>query len=197
MAANLILATSLIVVANSVNGCRFDCVSKPDCGGKLINTSKLDSGSSKLDSQQIQFMAANFKNYGCGLDYACRYHLAANMIRAACVFNCNPSPALWQNDRDLLHATVVIQGWNRWQNTSQHRKLTLENKILPLLLQGLKPTTFQSEVRCSNHWAIPAPTGAHPHFDRGSLSWGLALHLPLGFLSSTSTAMCSGRHRLL
>ena len=35
--------------------------------------------------------------------------------------------------------------------TSQHWKLTLEKKILPLLLQGFEPTTFQSWVQCSNH----------------------------------------------
>ena len=33
----------------------------------------------------------------------------------------------------------------------------LEKKILPLLLPELKPETFRSRVRCSNHWAIPAP----------------------------------------
>ena len=35
-----------------------------------------------------------------------------------------------QNDRDLLHATVVTRGWNRYRNKSQHRKLTLEKKII-------------------------------------------------------------------
>ena len=64
---------------------------------------------------------------------------------------------LWQNDRDLLHATAVTQGWNRYQNKSQHRKLTPEKKILPPLQLGFEPATFQSRVRCSNHWAIPAP----------------------------------------
>ena len=44
----------------------------------------------------------------------------------------------WWNDRDLLHATVVTQGWNGYRNKSQHRKLTLDKKILPLLL---KPVT--------------------------------------------------------
>ena len=63
----------------------------------------------------------------------------------------------WQNDRDLLHATAVTRGWNGYRNKSQHRKLTLENKILPPLLQGFVPATFQSRVRRSNHWAIPAP----------------------------------------
>ena len=63
-----------------------------------------------------------------------------------------------QNDWDLLRATVVTQGWNGYQNKtqSQHRKLTLEKKILPSLLWGFEPTTFQSRVQRSNHWAIPA-----------------------------------------
>ena len=63
----------------------------------------------------------------------------------------------WQNDRGLLHATAVTQGWNGYWNKSQHRKMTPEKKIR---LQGFKPTTFWSRVRHSNHWAIPAPRGA-------------------------------------
>ena len=38
-----------------------------------------------------------------------------------------------QNDQDLLGATAATWGWNRYQNKSQHRKLTL---------QGLVPMTF-------------------------------------------------------
>ena len=63
----------------------------------------------------------------------------------------------WQNDRDFLRATVVTRGWNGYRNKSQHRKSTLEKKILPPFQQGFEPATFQSWVRCSNHWAIPAP----------------------------------------
>ena len=63
----------------------------------------------------------------------------------------------WQNDRDLLRATVVTRGWNRYRNKSQHGKSTLENKILLLFQQGFEPATFQSRVQRSNHWAIPAP----------------------------------------
>ena len=63
----------------------------------------------------------------------------------------------WQNDRDFLRATVVTRGWNGYRNKSQHRKSTLEKKILPPFQQGFKPATFQSRVRRSNHWAIPAP----------------------------------------
>ena len=58
----------------------------------------------------------------------------------------------WQNDRDLLRATVVTWGWNGYQNKSQHRKLTPEKKIL---LLGLEPATFWLRVWHSNHWAIP------------------------------------------
>ena len=44
-------------------------------------------------------------------------------------------PRFWQNDRDLLLATAVTRGWNGYRNKSQHRKLTLEKKILPPLSQ--------------------------------------------------------------
>ena len=42
----------------------------------------------------------------------------------------------WQNDRDFLHATVVTREWNGYRNKSQHRKSTLEKKILPPFQQG-------------------------------------------------------------
>ena len=67
----------------------------------------------------------------------------------------------WQNDRGLLRATAVTRGWNGYRNKSQHRKLTLEKKILPPLQQGFEPATFQSRVRRSNHLAIAA-TPPHP-----------------------------------
>ena len=63
----------------------------------------------------------------------------------------------WQNNRDFLRATEVTRGWNGYRNKSQHRKSTLEKKILPPFQQGFEPATFQSRVRCSNHWAIPTP----------------------------------------
>ena len=63
----------------------------------------------------------------------------------------------WQNDRDRLRATAVTRGRNGYRNKSQHRKLTLEKKILPPLLQGFEHATFQSRVRRSNHWYIPLP----------------------------------------
>ena len=53
-----------------------------------------------------------------------------------------------QNDRDIVRATAVTRGWNVYWCKS-----TLEKKILLPLLQGFEPATFQSRVRCSNHWA--------------------------------------------
>ena len=64
-----------------------------------------------------------------------------------------------QNDRDLLRATAVTRGSNGYRNKSQHRKLTPEKKIIPLLIQGFEPATFQSRVRRSNHRVIPGPYG--------------------------------------
>ena len=57
----------------------------------------------------------------------------------------------WQNDQGLLRATAVTRGWNGYRNKSQHRKSTLEKKILPSLQQGFEPATFRSRVRRSNH----------------------------------------------
>ena len=51
----------------------------------------------------------------------------------------------WQNDRGLLRATAVTRGWNGYRNKSQHRKLTLEKKILPPLQQGFEPAPFNHE----------------------------------------------------
>ena len=57
----------------------------------------------------------------------------------------------WQNDQDLLHATVVTSGWNRYQNQSQPRKVTLEKKLRLLLL------TFRSWARRSTAEPSPLP----------------------------------------
>ena len=72
----------------------------------------------------------------------------------------------WQNDRDFLRATVVTRGWNGYRNKSQHRKSTLEKKILPPFQQGFEPATFQSRVRRSNHWAIPDRVGGQLRGDK-------------------------------
>ena len=99
----------------------------------------------------------------------------------------------WQNDRDFLRATVVTRGWNGYRNKSQHGKSTLEKKILPPFQQGFEPATFQSRVRRSNHWAIPAPW-----HDRLWLVAFIAPSLVLTWLTVTCGFYClsSWRDRL-
>ena len=69
----------------------------------------------------------------------------ATSTGGACVFSSNCQLHFWQNDRSIL----ATWGWNEYQNRSQHRKPTLEKKILPLFLPGLKPKTLQSWVHHS------------------------------------------------
>ena len=51
----------------------------------------------------------------------------------------------WQNGRGLLRDTAVTRGWIGYRNKSQHRKSTLKKRILPPLLQGFEPATFNKE----------------------------------------------------
>ena len=80
-------------------------------------------------------------------------------MQGGCVFSCNLH--FWQNDQDLSCTTAVTWGWNGYRNKSQHRKSTLDKKILLLLLQEFKPATFQTQVRRSNHWATPTCLLSH------------------------------------
>ena len=57
----------------------------------------------------------------------------------------------WQNDRGLLRACYCVNTGLTDTEISQLRKLTLEKKILPPLLQGFEPATFRSRVRRTNH----------------------------------------------
>ena len=52
----------------------------------------------------------------------------------------------WQNDLDLLRATVVTRGWNGYRTKSQNRKLILEKKIVPPLLQGFEPANCSKQM---------------------------------------------------
>ena len=53
----------------------------------------------------------------------------------------------WQNGWGHLHATAVTWGWNgQWNKESANKKLTMEKRILLLLLPGLEPMTFQSGI---------------------------------------------------
>ena len=72
------------------------------------------------------------------------YHFMQSHIRkvhACLAVTCHLH--FWQNDRDLLRATAVTRGWNGYRNRSRHKKVDPGEKILPPLLQGLEPATFQ------------------------------------------------------
>ena len=51
----------------------------------------------------------------------------------------------WQNDWGLLCATAVTWGWNGYRNKSQHRKLTLEKKIIPRSRRDSNPRPCNHE----------------------------------------------------
>ena len=81
------------------------------------------------------------------------YHFMQSHIRkvyACLVVTCHLH--FWQNDRDLLRATVVTPGWNGYRNKSQHRKSTLEKKNSPAAPAGI-PTRDLSITELS-----PPPT---------------------------------------
>ena len=68
----------------------------------------------------------------------------------------------WQNDRDFLRATVVARGWNGYRNKSQHRKSTLEKKILPPFQQGFEPRPFNHESGALTTELSPPPPPPPP-----------------------------------
>ena len=95
--------------------------------------------------------------WNCCLGLFCVHHATmhhvtsrkATYTKGVCVFSCNLPPALLAEWPGSFTCYCSNMGWNRYRNKSQHRKLTLEKKIIPPLLQGLEPATFQSWV--SNH----------------------------------------------
>ena len=84
----------------------------------------------------------------CKATYICKVHAC---LAVTCHLH------FWQHDRDLLYATAVTRGWNGYRNKSQHRKSTLEKKILLPLLHGFEPTTFQSRVHTLTSELSPPP----------------------------------------
>ena len=97
----------------------------------------------------------------------------------------------WQNDRALLRATAVTRD-DTDTEISQHRKSTLEKKILPPLLQGFEPATFPSRVRRSNHWAIPTPHVMYTlfcqclFFKSGQSVWNSFIFLTFFFIGNST-----------
>ena len=63
----------------------------------------------------------------------------------AFVFSCNlPSAPLAEGPESFTCYCSSIGLGRRYRNKSQHKKLTLEKRILPPLLPGFEPETFRS-----------------------------------------------------
>ena len=62
----------------------------------------------------------------------------------------------WQTDRDILRATAVTRGWNKYQNKSRHRKHTPNIAWKDVVNQCLE---FCTE---SWPWEENSPTSPHP-----------------------------------
>ena len=73
-----------------------------------------------------------------------------------CVFRCNLPPAPLAEWLGSSMCCCDNTGVEQTPNKSQHTKLSLEKKIIPLLLPGFELATFQSQVWSSYQQAIPA-----------------------------------------
>ena len=104
-------------------------------------------------------------------------------VKGVCVFRCNLRPALLAEWPGSFTCHCGNTGMERTPNKSQHTKLTLEKKILWLLLPGFELATFLSWVRHSNQQTIPAPhcrvswTGKFDEIWCQYLSWCRKYHM--------------------
>ena len=99
----------------------------------------------------------------------------------------------WQNDRDFLRASVVTRGWNGYRNKSQHRKSTLEKKILPP-----SPRPFNHESGALTTELSPPPTvrqsissSVHSGMGEGRRNNGRQPIALMVLLSRTHPSLCS------
>ena len=84
--------------------------------------------------------------------------LRLRWVTGLCVFSCNLPSALLAEWPGSFTCQCGNPGVERTQNKSQHKKLTLEKKILPLFLPGIELATFRSRVRRSNNKLPGSPT---------------------------------------
>ena len=81
-------------------------------------------------------------------------------VRCMACLAVNLPPALLQNDRDFLRATVVTRGWNGYRNKSQHRKSTPGEENSPAVPAGIpNPRPFNHESGALTTELSPPPRG--------------------------------------
>ena len=74
-----------------------------------------------------------------------------------CMFNCNLQPSLFTEWPGSLMCDCSNTGVEQTKNKSQHRKLTVERKVFPLLLPWIEPVLFWSRVWYSDNSAVLTP----------------------------------------
>ena len=108
----------------------------------LIRPGSVYSGSASLDDcgrlfpdkLRVSTFSGRFPHYACGIVSP----LPLRWVKGVCVFRCNLPPALSAEWPVVVFFFVCVP-----LNTSQLTKLTLEKKILPLLLRGFELETFR------------------------------------------------------
>ena len=110
-----------------------------------------------LEELRVSSFLDRFPHYTCT---AAVSPLRLRWVKGVCVFRCNPPSALLAEWPGSFTCHCGNTGVERTPSKSQHTKLTLGKKILPLLLPGFELATFRSQVRCFYQQAIPAPLGA-------------------------------------
>ena len=108
----------------------------------MLHKTAATSARSVYNHAPCHFMQSHIRKLYVCLTVTCRLHL-------------------WQNDRDLLRATAVTRGWNGYRNKSQHRKSTLEKKILP----PFHPRPFNHESGALTTELSPPRAQAFRFFD--------------------------------
>ena len=97
-----------------------------------------------------------------------RYLMQSHIPRVHVCLAVTSNLHFWQNDQDFLHATAVMQGRSSYWNKSQHRKSTMEKKIL---LPQLKPMTFRYESGAlTTELSLPPRVLSEP-FSFSALHW--------------------------
>ena len=105
----------------------------------------------------------------------------------------------WQNDRDLVRATVVTRGgvgwgvWNGYQNNSQHTKFILRRKFSRRSCRDSNSRPFDHEsvaltAEISPLHPVMVCDGVHPHIGTVFL---YSLSRCLLFLRATSSMICT------
>ena len=95
------------------------------------------------DELRVTLCPGRFPHYE-GLDSDIVSPLRLRWVKAVCVFRCNLPHVLLAELSGSFTCHCGNTGVEQTPNESQHKKLTLEKKILPSLLPGFELASFRS-----------------------------------------------------